>query len=170
MRVSTCHRRVRSTMSYAFWRSMKHMKRDIPAFGPISCSLRTTNIMSAGFRLDMRGQIGNGVVGTIVLSPTDAASQEGVVGSAQRVDVARAGAPCNAAVQHCSTLALSVRILSSSGALSRSYSSRVYFRKLHHALHQRQLTSMDRLALFVVDVPPEVYQLVRFVVHLARCL
>ena len=28
MRVSTCHRRVRSTVSYAFWRSMKHMKRD----------------------------------------------------------------------------------------------------------------------------------------------
>ena len=31
MRVSTCHRRVRSTVSYAFWRSMKHMKRDTPA-------------------------------------------------------------------------------------------------------------------------------------------
>ena len=46
MRVSTCHRRVRSTVSYAFWRSMKHMKRDTPTFGPISCSLRTTNIMS----------------------------------------------------------------------------------------------------------------------------
>ena len=46
MRVSTYHRRVRSTVSYAFWRSMKHMKRDTPAFRPISCSLRTTNIMS----------------------------------------------------------------------------------------------------------------------------
>ena len=46
MRVSTCHRRVRSTVSYAFWRSMEHMKRDTPAFRPISCSLRTTNIMS----------------------------------------------------------------------------------------------------------------------------
>ena len=33
-----------------------------------------------------------------------------------------------------STSALSIRILSSSGALSRSYSSRVDFRKLHHAL------------------------------------
>ena len=47
MRVSSCHRRVRSTVSYAFWRSMKYMKRDTPAFRPISCSLRTTNIMSA---------------------------------------------------------------------------------------------------------------------------
>ena len=46
MRVSTCHRRVRSTVSYAFWRSMKHMKRDTPSFRPISCSLRTTDIMS----------------------------------------------------------------------------------------------------------------------------
>ena len=46
MRVSTCHRRMRSTVSYAFWRSMKHMKRDTPAFRPNSCSLRTTNSMS----------------------------------------------------------------------------------------------------------------------------
>ena len=46
MRVSTCHRRVRSTVSYAFWRSIKNIKRDTPAFRPISFSLRTTNIMS----------------------------------------------------------------------------------------------------------------------------
>ena len=30
MRVSACHRRVRSTVSYTFWRSMKHMKRVLP--------------------------------------------------------------------------------------------------------------------------------------------
>ena len=41
------------------------------------------------------------MVGAIVLSPTDAASQEPVVGSAQRVVVARAGAPRDAAVHHC---------------------------------------------------------------------
>ena len=46
MRVSTGHRSVRSTVLYAFWRSMKHMKRETPAFRRISCSLRTTNIMS----------------------------------------------------------------------------------------------------------------------------
>ena len=51
MRVSACHRRVRSTVSYALWRSMKHMKRGTPAFRPISCSLRTTNIMSVVERL-----------------------------------------------------------------------------------------------------------------------
>ena len=46
MRVGTCRRRMRSAVSYAFWRSMKHMKRDTPAFHPIYCSLRTINIMS----------------------------------------------------------------------------------------------------------------------------
>ena len=46
-------------------------------------------------------QIGNRVVGGIVFLPTDAASQEAVVGSAQRVVVARARDPLDAAVQHC---------------------------------------------------------------------
>ena len=41
------------------------------------------------------------MVGAIVLSPTDAASQESVVGSAQRVVVARSQVPRDAAVQHC---------------------------------------------------------------------
>ena len=46
-------------------------------------------------------QIENRVVGAIVLPPTDAASQEAVVGSAQREVVARARVPRDAAVQHC---------------------------------------------------------------------
>ena len=41
------------------------------------------------------------MVGAIVLSPSNAAGQEAVVGSAQRVVVARARAPRDAAVQHC---------------------------------------------------------------------
>ena len=41
------------------------------------------------------------MVDAIVLSPTDEASQESVVGSAQRVVVARARAPRDAAVQYC---------------------------------------------------------------------
>ena len=41
------------------------------------------------------------MVGVIVLSPTDAASQEVVLGSAQRVVVARARAPLDAVVLHC---------------------------------------------------------------------
>ena len=41
------------------------------------------------------------MVGAIVLSSTDAANQEPVVGSAQRVVVARPWGPRGAAVQHC---------------------------------------------------------------------
>ena len=45
--------------------------------------------------------MGNRAVGAIVLSPTDTASQEPVVGSAQRVVVARARAPRDAVAQPC---------------------------------------------------------------------
>ena len=41
------------------------------------------------------------MVSAIILSPNDAASQEAVAGSAQRVVVARVRAPRGAAVQHC---------------------------------------------------------------------
>ena len=41
------------------------------------------------------------MVGAIILSLTDAASQEAVVDSAQRIVVARARTPYDAAVQHC---------------------------------------------------------------------
>ena len=41
------------------------------------------------------------MVGAIVFSSTDAASHEAVVGSAQRVVVARARVPHDAAAQHC---------------------------------------------------------------------
>ena len=76
------------------------------------------------------------MVGAIVLSPIDAASQEAVVGSAQRVVVARARAPRDTAVQHC---------LEYHGSWHPDFeleesaqSSRVYFRKLHHALRMRR--------------------------------
>ena len=41
------------------------------------------------------------MVGASVLLPTDAASQEAVMDSAQRVVVERARAPRDAAAQHC---------------------------------------------------------------------
>ena len=50
-----------------------------------------------------------------------------------------------------STSALSIRILSSRRALGWSYSLRVYFRKLHHALRMRRSTSMDRSALWILS-------------------
>ena len=52
-----------------------------------------------------------------------------------------------------STSARSIRILSSRGALGWSYCSRVYFRKLHHALRMRRSTSMDRSALWLMILP-----------------
>ena len=47
--------------------------------------LRKSRLDALTSRLDKRVQIGNRVVGAIMLSPTDAASQELAVGSAQRV-------------------------------------------------------------------------------------
>ena len=53
-----------------------------------------------------------------------------------------------------STLALSIiRIFSSRGALGRSYSSRLYFRKLLHTLGMRRSTSMDRSGLWLTFPP-----------------
>ena len=46
------------------------------------------------------------MVDAIELSPTDTASQEAVVGSAQRVVVARARAPRDAVVYHCLEITL----------------------------------------------------------------
>ena len=52
-------------------------------------------------RLHKRVEIGNRVASAIFVSPADAASQEAVACSAQRVVVARARTPRDAAVQHC---------------------------------------------------------------------
>ena len=52
-----------------------------------------------------------------------------------------------------STSALSIQILISRGALGRSYSSRVFCRKLHRALRMHRSTSMDRLALWSAFPP-----------------
>ena len=52
-----------------------------------------------------------------------------------------------------STSTLSIRIWSSRGALGRPYSSRVCFRKLHHASRMHRSTSMDRSALWLTFPP-----------------
>ena len=86
---------------------------NITHFGSPVSSMRATNLANKIHLLRIvvsilslpilikRVQLGNRMVGAIVVSPTDAASQEAVVGSAQRVVVARARAPRDAAVQHC---------------------------------------------------------------------
>ena len=110
------------------------------------------------------------MVGAIVLSPTDTANQEAVVGSAQRVVVVSARAPCDAVVQPCLEylgseypgfeLEGSTRsVVQFEGVLPEAAPCVAY-----------APTDLDRQVGIVVDVPPEVYKLVRLVVHLARCL
>ena len=118
----------------------------------------------------MRVQIGNRVVGAIMLSPTDASSQESVVGSAQRVVVARARAPRDVVVQHY------LEYLDSSHPdyeLEGSARSVVQFEGVLPEAAPCVAyapVDLDGQVGIVVDVPPAVDKLVRLVVHLARCL
>ena len=107
------------------------------------------------------------MVGASVLSPTDAASPEPVMGSAQRVVVARARALRDAVVQHCLEylgfyhpdfeLEGSARlVVQFEGVLPEATPC------VAHAP-----VDLDGQVGIVVDVPPEVYKLVRLVVHLA---
>ena len=110
------------------------------------------------------------MVGAIVFTPTNAASQEAVAGSAQRVVVARARAPRDAAVQHC------LEYLGSEHPyfnLERSTRSVVQFEGLR--TESTPCVAYVPIALgghpdIVVDLPPDVYELVHLVVHLAHCL
>ena len=111
------------------------------------------------------------MVGAIVLSPTDATSQEPVVvGSAQRVVVARARAPHDTAVQHC------LEYLGSSHPdfeVEGSARSVVQFEGVLPEAAPCVAyapVDLDGQVGIVVDGSPEVYKLVRLVVHLARCL
>ena len=82
-------------------------------------------------------------------SPTDAASQEHVAGLAQRVVVVRARAPRDAAVQHC--LEESARsVVQFEGVLPEAAPCVAY-----------APVDLDGQIGIVVDVPPEVYKLVR---------
>ena len=83
--------------------------------------------------------------------PTNATSEDGVVCSAQRVVVERARAPRDAAVQqHClEYLGSEHPDFELEGSARSVIQSRVYFRKLHHALRMRRLTSMYRSALWL---------------------
>ena len=110
------------------------------------------------------------MVGAIVISPTDAASQEAVVGSAQRVVVARARAPRDAAVQHC------LEYLDSEFPgfeLEGSARSVVQFEGILPEAAPCVAYApidLDGRVVIVVDVSREVCELVRLVVHLTRCL
>ena len=110
------------------------------------------------------------MIGAVVLSPTDAASQEAVVGSARHVVVARVRAPRDAAVQYCLAYVGSAH---QEFELERSVRSVVQLEDIRSEVASCVAyvpIDLDGLASFVVDIPPEVYELVRLVVHLARCL
>ena len=110
------------------------------------------------------------MVGAIVLSPTDAASQEAVVGSGQRVVVACARAPRDAAIQHCLEYVGSEH---PKFELEGSARSVVQFEGvLPEAAPcvSYAPVDLDGQVGIVVDIPPQLYELVRLVVHVARCL
>ena len=120
-------------------------------------------------QINKRVQIGNQLVCAIVLLPTDAASQEAVVGSAQRVVVARARAPRDLVGKHC------LEYLSSEHPnfeLEGSARSIVLFEGVLPEAAPRVAyapVDLDGKVCIVVGILPEVYELVRLVVRLASC-
>ena len=110
------------------------------------------------------------MIGAIILSPTDAANQEAVVGTARHVVVAHARASRDAVVQQC------LEYLGSEHPdfeLEGSATLVVQFEGVLPEAAPRVAYApidLDGQVGIVVDVPPEVYELVRLVVHLARCL
>ena len=110
------------------------------------------------------------MVGAIVLSPTDAASQGAVAGSAQRVIVSRARAPRNAAVQHCLEC---LRPEHPDFKLEGCARSAVQFEGVLPEAAPCVVYApidLDGQVGIVVDAPAEIYEIVRLVVQLARCL
>ena len=106
----------------------------------------------------------------VVLLPTDVASQKAVVGSAQRVVVACARAPRDAAAQHC------LQCLGSyhpDFELEGSVRSVVLFDSVLPEAAPCVTYApldLDGQVGIGVDVSPEVYELVRLVVHVVGCL
>ena len=137
---------------------MRHKSRE--QYPPPAYNNRLDTLAS---RLHKRVQKGNRAVGAIVLSPTDAASQEAVVGLAQRVVVARARALRDAAVQYCLEYLGAER---PDFELERSARSALQFAGVfpEAALSGAYApVDLDGQVSVVVVVPPEVSELVRLV-------
>ena len=108
------------------------------------------------------------MISATMFSPSYAADQEVVVRTAQRVVVARAWTPCNAAVQHC---------LQNFGFqhsdLELEGSARTEFERiLSEAAPGVAYAPVYLFGLVgvVVDVPPKVHEIMCLFVHLAGCL
>ena len=103
-------------------------------------------------RLHKGFEIGDWVVGASALSQCDAAVQEAVVGSAQRVVVTRARAPRDTTVQHClEYFGFQHPDLELEGGIRPETTPRVAYAPI----------DLDGQVGVVVDVPPEVYEIVR---------
>ena len=96
------------------------------------------------------------MVGAIVLSPTNAAIEESVVGSAQCVVVARARAPRDAAVQHCFEYLESEHPDFDLGGSARSVVQFEGVLSKAAPCVTHALVDLDGQVGIVVDVPPEV--------------
>ena len=107
----------------------------------------------------------------IVLSPTDATSQEAVLGSAQSVVVERARAPSDTAPYSIvsSTSALSIWVFELKGSAQSIVQFKGVLPEAAPCVVYAPV-DLDGQIDIVVDVPTEVYELVRLVVHLDRCL
>ena len=110
------------------------------------------------------------MVGAIVLSSTDAVSQEAVVDSVQRVVVVRAWAPRDVAVHHC------LEYLGSWHPNVKLQGSTRLVVQFNGVIPQAAScvasapVELDGRVGVMVAVSPEVYKLVYLVVHLAGCL
>ena len=109
------------------------------------------------------------MVGTIVLSPTDSASQEAVVGLAQRILVVRGRDPRDAAVQHCLEYLGSEHPDFELEGNARSVVQLEGVRPEAVSCAAYVPIDLNGEVGVVVGVPPDVYQLVRLAVHLAHC-
>ena len=110
------------------------------------------------------------MVGAAVLSPINTASQEAVVGSAQRVVVTRARATRAAAVQHCLEYLGSWHTDFELEGSARSVVQveNVFPEAAPCVAYAR--VDLDGNVGIVVDVPPEVCKLIRLIVHLTGYL
>ena len=110
------------------------------------------------------------MVGAIVLSPSDTASLEAVVDSAQRVEVARSRAPHDAAVQHCLEYLGSEHLdIELEGSARLVVHIQGVLPEAAPCVAYASIDLNGQVGIRV-DVPSEVYKLVRLVAHLAHGL
>ena len=110
------------------------------------------------------------MVGTFGRSPTDAANQEPVVGSPQRVVMAHARAPRDAAAQHCLEYLRSQHPGFELEGRARSVVQFEGILPVAAPCVAYAPVNLDKQFDIVADVSLELFKLVLLLVHLACCL